>query len=226
MDQVKQRLIRAMWMALAVIFLIENWLWDHVRDGLRALAHLIGLDPLPVLVAEGLVADHALGHQPGEGLVDADIAAALQRTHEEARVEQVQHRVLDAADVLVDRHPVVDGSPCESFLRVLRVAEAREVPRTLEEGVDVPDADLAIIVAASKQRRQMVQRMGRVMRRKADGRDARFIMLFVNDTDEDPKTGAHELFVSELLAVARESGIFSLPAQEEDLREFVRPDRW
>jgi hypothetical protein len=44
MDQVKQRLIRAMWMALAVIFLIENWLWDHVRDGLRALAHLIGLE--------------------------------------------------------------------------------------------------------------------------------------------------------------------------------------
>lgn len=44
MDQVKQRLIRAMWMTLAVIFLIENWLWDHVRDGLRALARLIGLE--------------------------------------------------------------------------------------------------------------------------------------------------------------------------------------
>ena len=44
MDHLKQRLSRAMWMTLAVIFLIESWLWDHVRDGLRAFARLIGLE--------------------------------------------------------------------------------------------------------------------------------------------------------------------------------------
>lgn len=48
---------------------------------------------------------------------------------------------------------------------------------TLEEGVDVPEADLAIIVAASKERRQMVQRMGRIMRKKKDSRDARFVIV-------------------------------------------------
>jgi len=97
--------------------------------------------------------------------------------------------------------------------------------QTLEEGVDVPDADLAVIVASSKQRRQMIQRMGRVMRRKADGRDARFIILYVNNTDEDPLRGAHELFIEELLAVARESSIFDLNSQIDEMRAFLDPAR-
>jgi len=97
--------------------------------------------------------------------------------------------------------------------------------QTLEEGVDVPDADLAVIVASSKQRRQMIQRMGRVMRRKSDHRDARFIILFVKGTDEDPRLGAHELFVDELLEVARESAIFEAD-QTADVRTFLDPHRW
>lgn len=97
--------------------------------------------------------------------------------------------------------------------------------QTLEEGVDVPDADLAIIVASSKQRRQMIQRMGRVMRRKADGRDARFIILYVNKTDEDPRYGAHDVFVDELLDVARESNLFDLRTGEEEMRTFLDPRR-
>jgi RNA polymerase primary sigma factor len=96
--------------------------------------------------------------------------------------------------------------------------------QTLEEGIDVPDADLAVIVAASKQRRQMIQRMGRVMRRKADGRDARFIILYVKNTDEDPRFGAHELFVEELLDVAREINLFELES-DDDLRSFLDPRR-
>ncbi len=44
-------------------------------------------------------------------------------------------------------------------------------PRVLDEGVDVPAADLAVIAGASRSRRQMIQRMGRVLRRSptADG---------------------------------------------------------
>ena len=79
--------------------------------------------------------------------------------------------------------------------------------QTLEEGVDVPDADLAVIVSASKQRRQMIQRMGRVLRRKSDGRDAEFAILFVEMTDEDPRLGAHATFVEELTSVASSSQI-------------------
>ena len=97
--------------------------------------------------------------------------------------------------------------------------------RTLEEGIDVPDADLAIIVATSKQRRQMVQRMGRVMRRKSDGRDARFILLYVRFTDEDPRFGAEEGFIEELVGVARESDLFDLPEEAERFVDFLDPSR-
>jgi superfamily II DNA or RNA helicase len=96
--------------------------------------------------------------------------------------------------------------------------------QTLEEGVDVPDADLAVIVASSKQRRQMIQRMGRIMRRKADGRDARFLLLYVKGTDEDPVMGAHEMFIDELLEVAREANLFELD-DIEGLRSFLDPHR-
>jgi superfamily II DNA or RNA helicase len=75
-------------------------------------------------------------------------------------------------------------------------------PRVLDEGVDVPAADLAVIIGASRSRRQMVQRMGRVLRRKPDGRHARFAVLFVEGTVEDPRRGAHETFLGEIVDVA------------------------
>jgi RNA polymerase primary sigma factor len=75
-------------------------------------------------------------------------------------------------------------------------------PRVLDEGIDVPAADLAVIAGASRSRRQMVQRMGRVLRRKADGRLARFVVLFAERTVEDPASGAHEAFLDEVVAVA------------------------
>ncbi|MDQ3247935.1 MAG: hypothetical protein M3Q45_01890, partial [Chloroflexota bacterium] len=36
-------------------------------------------------------------------------------------------------------------------------------PRKLDEGVDVPEADVGIVIAASSSRRQMIQRMGRII---------------------------------------------------------------
>lgn len=122
------------------------------------------------------------------------------------------------SDLSTDERDVIMSSFAAGLTTVLASVQ------TLEEGVDVPDADLAVIVASSKQRRQMIQRMGRVMRRKADGRDARFIILFVKNTDEDPRLGAHELFVEELLAVARESAIFET-SQASEVRAFLDPRR-
>ena len=68
-------------------------------------------------------------------------------------------------------------------------------PKLLDEGIDVPAADLAIIVATSRSKRQLIQRMGRVVRKKADGRLARVVILFVEGTAEDPREGAHEDFL-------------------------------
>jgi hypothetical protein len=50
----------------------------------------------------------------------------------------------------------------------------------------------------------MVQRMGRVIRPKPDGRGARFAIIFGTDTREDPAHGAHSSFLDEVLPLARE----------------------
>jgi superfamily II DNA or RNA helicase len=94
-------------------------------------------------------------------------------------------------------------------------------PQVLDEGIDVPEADLAIIVAASKTRRQMIQRMGRILRCKRDGRHARFALLFVEDTSEDPKIGAHEEFIEEIALVAHSVKKFGRRASADDICQFL-----
>lgn len=71
-------------------------------------------------------------------------------------------------------------------------------PRVLDEGIDMPDADTGIILAASHSKRQMIQRMGRIIRPKRDGREAKFLILYVRNTNEDPKFGIHETFLQEM----------------------------
>ena len=99
--------------------------------------------------------------------------------------------------------------------------EAICAPRILDEGVDVPDADFGIILAASKQRRQMIQRMGRVLRKKPDGRHARFAIIYVRGTSEDPERGAHETFLEEITEVASGQKIFSPHDPVEAVTDFL-----
>jgi len=81
-------------------------------------------------------------------------------------------------------------------------------PRLLDEGVDVPSADLGIVLATSRSRRQLIQRMGRVLRLKEDGRMARVIILFVEGTAEDPEQGAQEDFLDYVTEAASEIRVF------------------
>ena len=75
------------------------------------------------------LADHALRQEIGEGLIDADHAEVAQHLGVEPRVEQMQNGVLDAADVLIHRHPVVERLAVESRFGVVSgAAEAVEVP--------------------------------------------------------------------------------------------------
>ena len=95
--------------------------------------------------------------------------------------------------------------------------------RVLDEGIDVPEADLAIIVSATKTRRQMIQRMGRVLRPKKDGRPARFVLVYVAGTSEDPANGAHDAFFNEVIDISKESKIFNQPLDKNELTEFLNP---
>jgi superfamily II DNA or RNA helicase len=103
------------------------------------------------------------------------------------------------------------------------VVRAVSAPKVLDEGIDVPAADLAVIIGASRSRRQMIQRMGRVLRRKSDGRLARFAVLFVDGTVEDPASGAHEGFLSEMTEVADAIGHFSAVSPNAELIQFLSP---
>ena len=55
--------------------------------------------------------------------------------------------------------------------------------KVLNEGVDVPDANVAIIVSGSGSVREHVQRLGRVLRKK-DGKRARLYELVTEGTTE------------------------------------------
>ena len=104
-----------------------------------------------------------------------------------------------------------------SDLRTRRL-DAVAAPRVLDEGIDVPDADLGIVMSASRTRRQMIQRMGRILRRKRPGGRARFVILYAQDTLEDP---AHRIerdgFVEEIERISEATGVF-------DARRFDRLD--
>jgi len=94
---------------------------------------------------------------------------------------------------------------------------------TLNEGIDVPEADFAVVLAGSSSEREMIQRMGRVVRLKQDGRAARFAIVHVNGTSEDPNTGRHESFIEQITEIAEEVRVFELRRDQGRIRRFLSP---
>jgi RNA polymerase primary sigma factor len=151
-------------------------------------------------------------------------------------------RTMVFANTKVAAHQVVDGLAAQGVAgRVLTadmdIDERRGVfagfedgehelvaaPRLLDEGVDVPSADLAFVLSTSRSRRQLIQRLGRVIRPKRDGREARIVVLFVEDTPEDPRTGANEDFLDEVEAAAQEVVVFDSGVSAGELVAHLAP---
>jgi len=126
----------------------------------------------------------------------------------------VRGKVLDATMGLDERKIVFAGF--EEGIHELVAA-----PKLLDEGIDVPAADLAIVLASSRSRRQMVQRLGRVVRQKADGRLARIAILFAEGTSEDPEHGAHEEFVDLIADVAEELEVFPSGTGAQEITQYL-----
>ena len=57
--------------------------------------------------------------------------------------------------------------------------------RCLDEGIDVPDANVGIVLSGSSVERQRVQRLGRIVRAAPGKRAARLYYLYVRDSAED-----------------------------------------
>lgn len=56
--------------------------------------------------------------------------------------------------------------------------------RVLDEGVDVPDAELGVIMSGTGSGRELIQRLGRILRPKQDGRKARLVEIVSKHTRE------------------------------------------
>lgn len=164
----------------------------------------------------------------------SDLAEAVRKSSRAIVFTQTKAAAVQAATML-SAHGVSAHSLCAGFEDAQRdtvLAEfgggrvrALVAPRLLDEGVDVPEADLAVVLAASRSRRQMIQRMGRVLRPKADGRAARFAVLYVVGTSEDPELGAHESFLEEALENADEHQMFVGPNAAKDAVGYLLPVR-
>lgn len=100
------------------------------------------------------------------------------------------------------------------------IAKVLCAPRILDEGIDVPDSDLAIVLSGSKQPRQTIQRLGRIIRRKSDGRHGRFVVLYAKNTIEDEERNKKQQF-GQILPSARRIADFD-QTQIRELRRFLR----
>ena len=71
---------------------------------------------------------HALGEQAGERLIETGMAGHFHGAREKAAVEQMQDCVLDTADILIDRQPLIDGLAIGWPRGDPRIREARKIP--------------------------------------------------------------------------------------------------
>ncbi|RUL93208.1 DEAD/DEAH box helicase [Verrucosispora sp. FIM060022] len=157
---------------------------------------LASLTPIFALADRGLVftetttsAEQAASVLSGKGLPALEITSELKRDERKQRLEAFKN----------------------GHVKVLTA------PRILDEGIDVPQADVGVIVAGSRSKRQMIQRMGRIIRPKQDRRAATFLVLYVTDTAEDPGRGAHEDFREQLIEVAQDAVDFGPHATAADV---------
>ena len=90
-------------------------------------------------------------------------------------------------------------------------------PRVLDEGIDVPQVDVGVIVSASQSRRQMIQRLGRIVRPNNSGKPSTLFLMYLKGTREDPQEGGHEGFLEEVLPHAAEIRYFDAYEQPETI---------
>lgn len=127
---------------------------------------------------------------------------------------------LVAIDLITGSTPRRQRQAILTDLRERRL-DAVAAPRVLDEGIDVPDASLGIVMSASRTRRQMIQRMGRILRRKRPGGRARFVIMYAEDTLEDPAQRVdRDGFVEEIERIAESTGAFDT-ARFDELHRFL-----
>jgi superfamily II DNA or RNA helicase len=131
--------------------------------------------------------------QSSRAKTDAAFVVALKQ-YREGRKVMVFSEFTESADDLFSRLEKA-GVPVGKYHSKMKLGERREMVakfakdeimvmiscRCLDEGLDVPAADVAIVMAGSSVKRQMIQRLGRVLRYQED-KEAMVFQFFVKDT--------------------------------------------
>ena len=76
-----------------------------------------------------------------------------------------------------ERRDVLDGFKSGRYNVVV-------TSKVLDEGIDVPDAEIGIVVSGTGSGRELIQRLGRLLRPKQDGKKARLIEIVSKQTRE------------------------------------------
>ncbi len=180
---------------------------DAGPDGRAAREYLDSFSKRRQIVAQSSGKYELLGDL-ADAIKDADGALIFTET-----VRAANHAInrLDPF-VAVD---VITGSTARGQRREIlddlrdRKLDVVAAPRVLDEGIDVPDANLGVVMSASRTRRQMIQRMGRILRRKRAGVAARFVIMFAKDTLEDPANRfERDGFLDEIEQISEANGVF------------------
>lgn len=120
-------------------------------------------------------------------LVDRHRGSRTLVFHEEvAPAEQIHRRLLERGHSATIYHSKIADSVRRDNLRLFRqgVFDVLVSCRALDEGINIPETQVAIIAAASASERQRIQRLGRVLR-PAPGKDAAVIYtLYATEIEE------------------------------------------
>jgi superfamily II DNA or RNA helicase len=126
----------------------------EARRALRAHheARLVALNAEAKIAAiEGLLRKHA----SDKAIVFSEYVGMVDRISRQMLIPAITYRTPSA-----ERHAILEGFRSGKITKLV-------TGRVLNEGVDVPDANVAIVASGSASMREYVQRLGRVLRPKA-----------------------------------------------------------
>jgi superfamily II DNA or RNA helicase len=121
-----------------------------------------------------VLADLLANHHPDRILVFTDDNATVYRISQEFLLPAITHQT-----GVKERHEILTQFKQGDYRTLV-------ASRVLNEGVDVPDAKVAIVLSGTGSTREHIQRLGRVLRRGSDpNKVARLYEVIAEDTNEE-----------------------------------------
>jgi len=121
-------------------------------------------------------------------LVEKNLGKRIVIFHEEIQAAEVIHRILQKRNILSTiYHSKISPDLRRANLKMFRkgLVDVLVCIRALDEGIDIPEAEVAIIAAATNSKRQRVQRIGRVVRKHHDKEIASIYSIYATDSERD-----------------------------------------